>query len=300
MMVWKNYFLAKTVAEALRLLAEAPGPSLPVAGGTDLLLDLQQGRHSPVHTLVDITQIPEMKTLEIREGQLFIGAAVPLNQIVSSPLIHEHAQALYEAASLIGGPQVRNTATLGGNVAHALPAGDGTIALIALDARAEIAHLSGRRRTALPQLFSGPGQSTLRRGEELLVGFYLPIKDQQQGSAFRRIMRPQGVAIAILNMAAWIRREGEQIAEVRISLGPAGPTPRRALQAETTLRSRTLSQETMDMAIKALQDESKFRTSRHRATAPYRYRMADYLFREVLQSAYQRAALEGQVSFELR
>ena len=155
-MFWNTYHLAKDVRDALQALVAAPGEARLIAGGSDLLLDLQQGRHPPVDTLVDISVIPELNLLEIRQEELYIGAAVPLNRIVASGLVYQHARALFEAAGLIGGPQVRNTATLGGNVAHALPAGDGTIALLTLNAQAEVASLQGCRRKPIGELFLGP------------------------------------------------------------------------------------------------------------------------------------------------
>ena len=135
---WSQYLIPKTIDEALQALASAAGPARPVAGGTDLLLELQQGRPpagQAIHTLVDITNIDELHCLEVRGSELFIGAAVPVREITESALIRKHALALSEACGLIGGPQVRNTATLGGNVPHSLPAADGTIGLVALDAR---------------------------------------------------------------------------------------------------------------------------------------------------------------------
>ena len=131
MNLWQEYLRPATVSEALQALHRAPGPACVIAGGTDLMLDLQQGRHAPVHTLVDLNSVQEMMALELRGGELFIGAAVPVNHIVRNVLIRSHALALLEASDLIGGPQVRNMATLGGNVAHALPAADATIALTA-------------------------------------------------------------------------------------------------------------------------------------------------------------------------
>ncbi len=116
MTFWQNYHLANDITDALQTLADAPGEASFIAGGTDLLLDIQQGRHPHVHTLIDVTQIPELCQLEVREKDLYIGAAVPLNRVKDSPVAQWHARALAEAAALIGGPQVRNTATLGGNV----------------------------------------------------------------------------------------------------------------------------------------------------------------------------------------
>ncbi|MGB8983276.1 MAG: FAD binding domain-containing protein, partial [Anaerolineales bacterium] len=232
MNLWHEFLRPTNLSQALKAFAEAPGPVLPVAGGTDLLLDLEQGRHSPVHTLLDVTSIAEMNALEVRGEELFIGAAIPVNRIVLDPLAGAHARALTEACNLIAGPQVRNVATLGGNVAHALPAADGTIALLALNARAEIASLSGTRCVPFKELFLGPGKSALKHGQELLVGFYLPLSQKGQASCFKRIMRPQGVALPIINLAIWLERAGDIIRRIRIAVGPGGPTPWTGTEAE--------------------------------------------------------------------
>ena len=289
MTIWKAYYLAKDVQDALQALATAPGDARLVAGGTDLLLDLQQGRHPPVHTLVDVTQIAEMIALEMRQEELYIGAALPLSCLVESPLVSQHAQALCEAAGLIGGPQVRNTATLGGNVAHALPAGDGTIALLALNAQAVVASQDGVRRLPVGDLFLGPGRSALKPRQEVLVGFYLPRGKSGQASAHRRVMRPQGVAIAILNMAVWLERSEDEIKDIRVAVGPAGPKPLRASQLEAFLCRKTIDKATLAQARKLLLAEAHFRTSPHRSTAVYRRHLADVLLEETLTAAWERS-----------
>ena len=229
MNLWQKYVCPASVSEALLALTSAPGPAMPIAGGTDLLLDLEQGRHPPIHTLVDLTSVPEMNALELRGESLFIGAAVPLNRVARHPLTMVHARALVEACDLVGGPQVRNVATLGGNVAHALPAADGTIALLALEAEAEIADRSGSRQMPFYELFLGPGKSALKHGEELLVGFYIPIQNGvRTASCFQRIMRPQGVALPILNLAVWLARSGDVMQDIHIAVGPGAATPFRA------------------------------------------------------------------------
>ncbi len=284
------YHLANSIDDALQALAEAPGPARIVAGGTDLLLDVQQGRHEPIHTLVDVTEIPDLILLERREGALFVGAAVPLNKIVTSELVQEQAMALVEACVLIGGPQVRNTATLGGNVAHALPAGDGTIALVALDAQAEVAGAGGRRKVPMEALFAGPGKSTLDARQEMLVGFYLPLRQAGEGSAFRRVMRPQGVAIAILNNGVWLKRENGRIADIKIALGPSGPVPRRMQAAEDALRGQSPTDDFIAQAYQAMLGEASLRTSRHRSTSEYRQEIAGDLLHDTLITAWERAA----------
>ena len=297
MTLWQNYLKPKTLTEALDALANAPRPLIPIAGGTDLLLDLQQGRHAPVQTLVDVTSIEEMNRLEITGDELFIGASVPVNRVATSPIVAHHAQALTEACDLIAGPQVRNVATLGGNVAHALPAADGTIALLALNAIAEIASATGTRKVSFKELFLGPGKSYIKHGEELIVGFYIPISKILKvsetfriSSCFKRIMRPQGVALPILNCAVWLERENDTIKDIRIAVGPGGGTPFRATQAEDTLRGQTLNDEIFESALEALLAQAQFRTSARRASADYRRHIVSGLFRDVIESAWARAS----------
>ncbi len=290
MSAWQHYILARSLQEAIEALTKSSKPALPIGGGTDLLLEIQQGVHPPVHTLVDITQIPELNRLEIRNGLLFIGAGIPIRKIVDSPLVRRHAVAVCEACNLIGGPQVRNIATLGGNVAHALPAADGMIALLAMDAQAEIADESGCRLAPLQSLFLGPGKSAIQKDREILVGFYLPARRQGQGSAFARVMRPQGVALPILNMAVWLWRIGEWIEDIRIAIGPSGPVPIRAEAAEAVLKGRSLHPSILREAMEAVHQTIPFRTSAMRATAEYRHHLSEVLLTKVLTTAWGRAS----------
>jgi CO/xanthine dehydrogenase FAD-binding subunit len=289
MNLWQQYLRPDSLLEALHALSSTPGPVYPLAGGTDLLLDLQQGRHAPVHTLVDLTAIPEMIVIEARADELFIGAAVPLSRIGASTLAGQHAQALVEACNLIGGPQLRNVATLGGNVAHALPAADGTIALLALNAQAEVASLHVRCRVPLTDLLVGPGQSSLKTGQELIVGFYLPLCDAHQASAFERIMRAQGIALPILNLAVWLERRSGRIANIRIAVGSSGPIPFRACATEKALIGKSPNNEEVTSALDVLLKEVRFRTSPQRASAGYRRHLAAVLLKDTLEVAWQRA-----------
>jgi carbon-monoxide dehydrogenase medium subunit len=273
---------------------------MPIAGGTDLLLDLRQGRHAPVHTLIDLTFVSEVNLLELRGDELFIGAAVPVNRVALDPLTGQHAQALTEACNLIAGPQVRNTATLGGNVAHALPAADGTIALTALDAVAEIAGRVAERietrRMSFTSLFLGPGKSAIDKTKEIIVGFYIPVqktlRDSESlrvSSCFKRIMRPQGVALPILNCAVWLEWDGDVVKDIHIAVGPGSSIPFRATEAENTLRGKPLSEENFNQTLDALLGQAQFRTSARRATADYRKHIVGGLLKDVLDTAWGRA-----------
>jgi CO/xanthine dehydrogenase FAD-binding subunit len=297
MNLWQEYKRPVSIAEAILALTSASGSVMPIAGGTDLLLDLKQGRHPPVHTLIDLTFVPEMSLLEVRGDELFIGAAVPVNRIALDPLVGTHAKALVEACDLIAGPQVRNTATLGGNVAHALPAADGTIALTALDAQAEVAGPTGARRMPFTSLFLGPGKSALNKSEEIIVGFYIPIHKTLKvsetfrvSSCFKRIMRPQGVALPILNCAVWLEREKDIVKNIRIAVGPGGAIPFRATEAEQALRGQPFTDETFNHTLESLLGQAQFRTSARRASADYRKHIVGGLFKAVLETAWARAS----------
>jgi CO/xanthine dehydrogenase FAD-binding subunit len=290
MAVCEEYLQPLSVEEALAALKSASGPAAIVAGGTDLLLDLRQGRHPPVHTLVDVSAIPEMQAIR-REGEhIFIGGAVTINSLLQHPLLLEHARCLVEACGLIGGPQVRNVATIGGNVAHALPAGDGTIALLSLDAEAQIVSQEAGRWEPLGELFEGPGKTAFDRGCEILVGFRIPRLNASEGTCFQRVMRPQGVAIAILNMSVWLRTsDDESIEDIRLTVGPAGPVPFRARQTEAALRGQIPQTRSIQTALDVLLAEARLRTSPHRATKEYRQLVLGVLLNRTLKIAYQRA-----------
>jgi len=290
MNLWHEYLQPTSTSEAIQDLTTATQPAIPIAGGTDLLLDLKQGRHAPVHTLVDLNSVEEMSIIEMRGQELFIGAAVPINRVAKNPLVIEHAQALVESCNLIAGSQVRNVATLGGNVAHALPAAEGTIALTVLSAHAEVASSSGLRNLPIGELFLGPGKTALKKGKEILVGFYLPTIQSGQASCFNRIMRPQGVALPILNCAVWVTRVKNRLIDVRISIGPGGPKPFRAIEAEEVLRGQVYDDAAFENMLPALFAQVKLRSSPLRATAEYRTHIVRGLLKQTLDTAWSRAS----------
>jgi CO/xanthine dehydrogenase FAD-binding subunit len=234
-----------------------------------------------------------MTAIHKQDEFLHIGAAASLYEIIRDVSIQKHAHGLIEACELIGGPQVRNVATLGGNVGHALPAADGTIALISIRAEAQLASPEGRRWIPVEMLFEGPGQPSFERSLEIIVAFRFPLCGEGEGSAFKRVMRPQGVAIAILNMGIWLRRgSSEKVEEIQIAVGPAGPRPLRALKAESALRGKPFESANIEKGIEQLQQESKLRTSPHRSTKAYREHVLPTLFSRTLTKAWERAGME--------
>lgn len=294
MPLWHNYHSPTTVDEAVQQLARYNGEARIIAGGTDLLIDLQhveQGQHT-LAALVDVTSIPEMTAISEQDGWLYVGAAVTHTAIVHSGLIEQKATCLVESCGVVGGPQVRNVGTLGGNVAHALPAGDGTTSLVALDAQGEVAWGDGRREwLPIVQLFKGPGQSALNSTRDVLVGFRFPVTGPREATAFKRIMRPQGVALPVLGCAVWVRLDesGEYFADARICIGPVSSVPSCAAEAEAALRGHPASNETVYAAAQVARETLHPRTSKYRATAEYRDYMIETLLMQALPLAVRRA-----------
>jgi len=285
---WKHYYIPQSIHSALEVLQFAPGTSRLIAGGTDLLLELQQGHHPPVDNLVDLNQIPELQRLEIHNEKLIIGAAVPLKKIATSGLVFQQATALYDACGLVGGPQVRNTGTLGGNVSHALPAADGMIALMALQPVIMIASPSGVKEVLVQEVFKGPGQSTLSP-VEIISEFHLSLRKTGQASAFSRIMRPQGVALPILNLAIWLERDEEKIRDCRIAVGPAGPVPILCSTAAEVMKGREPTVEVLKETGIAILEQVHYRSSPRRASAEYRKHLTAGLLEDVFQKAWTRS-----------
>ena len=304
MTLWTNYHQPVTVDEGLAFLAQHEGAARVVSGGTDLLLEMQQGHKPPVAALVDVTGIAEMGEICVENDRIQLGAAVTHTRIVKSDVLVQRATCLVESSGVIGGPQVRNVGTLGGNVAHALPAADSTTALVVLDAEVEVATVNGRSWRPILSLFKGPGKSTVDHSRELLTRIRFQGTQPGEATAFKRIMRPQGVALPILACAVWVRVGGELsmvngqssmaneqrlIEDVRICIGPVRPTPCRAAEAEAALRGRSLD-EALDECVAAARAEFSPRTSKHRATAEYRLEMIEVLLRRSLPLALHRAA----------
>ena len=298
MKLWSNYYIAHSTEEAIALLAQYAGRAQIIAGGTDLLIDIQAGNHPPADVLIDITKIGALNKIEIFEDgndtgrpYALIGASVTHSAIVATTAIRSRATCLAESCSVVGGPQVRNVATIGGNVVHALPAADGTLSLVALDAQAEIATEGGPQSYPIEALFSGPGKSIVDPKCALLTQFRVPLAVFGEGSAFQRIMRPQGVALPVLGCAVWVRLDPtlERIADVSICIGPISPTPKRTHEIENSLIGQPATEVTIGSAARLAKETLSPRTSKYRATAEYRAELIEVLLQKSLETAILRA-----------
>jgi carbon-monoxide dehydrogenase medium subunit len=282
-----DYHAPRTIAEALACLCE--DGAMPLAGGTDLINDIKMNGRRP-RSLVYLPGIAELRIWEESEQrqELKIGAACSLRE-VERRLRAESHHALNEALRAIGSVQIRNMATLAGNLCTASPAADTPPALLVLDARLEIA--SGKpgrepEQMALGDFFTGPKQSALKPGD-LVTAVIIPAPPADSGTGFRRLARVS-LDIAKINCAVFLEREGRRVKTARIALGAVAPTPMRAAAAEAYLSGGeggpALWAEAAARAAGEIRPITDIRSSE-----AYRRRVTAVLLRDALELAWQRA-----------
>lgn len=287
---WKQYHTPETVEEAVRLLGHYDGRARVVGGGTDLLVEARRGLRRPLEALVDATHITGLNDITEDGDYILIGCGVTHSTIVCNETIIRYGSCLAEGCSVIGGPQVRNVGTLAGNVAHALPAGDGTIGLLALGGEVEVAGADGRRWIAIEDSFVGPGKSTIDRHREVITRLRFRPIATRQGCAYHRVMRPQGLCLPIISMAVRLHFGDDQtISAARISMGPVGPVPFLAEQSMDLLVGGPASEEQFAAAVEATLASVTLRASKYRATHEYREQMIRTYLPIILARATQRA-----------
>lgn len=227
------YHRPPTIEKALRLL-EADA-SRVLAGGTDLIPQLREGRRSASH-LVDLKGIPALSGIaETPDGGLSIGAVASAAAVARDPRVAARYPAVASSVRLIGSLQVQNRASLGGNICNAAPSADAVPALLCHGARARIAGRGGRRETDLETLFAGPGRTMLGPGE-LLEAILLPRPEPRAVGSYLRFTPRREMDIAIAGAGAWLRLDEDgRVAEARLFLASVGPTPVRARSAEKEL-----------------------------------------------------------------
>jgi CO/xanthine dehydrogenase FAD-binding subunit len=287
---WQNYYTPKSVAEAVDILQRYDGQARVVGGGTDLLVEIRRGLHRPVDALVDVSRIPGLDTIDVDGEFIVIGCGVTHSQIVRDARINEYGTCLSESCSVIGGPQVRNVGTLAGNVAHALPAGDGTIGLLALGGEIEIATADGTRWIPMQESFRAPGKSFIDRHREVLTRLRFKPTTAREGSAHHRVMRPQGLCLPIISMAVRLQLEADDtIGNARISMGPVGPVPFLAEAAMAVLVGDIASTEQFNKTAEAALASVTLRSSKYRASQEYREQMVRTYLPAILKRAAERA-----------
>jgi CO/xanthine dehydrogenase FAD-binding subunit len=279
--------LPSTLSECIAALGSANGDTKMVAGGTDLLPQMKNGLIKPA-TVVDLSAIPELKTLTVdADGALHIGAAVSARDVELAQATRPAFAAVAEGAAVIGSHQVRNLATVGGNVCNAAPSADVSPGLVAMDAVAVIEGPNGRRLLPISDFFLGVRRTALEPGE-LLVELVIPAPGANSGGTYLRHTPRRELDIAVVGVASQLTVEHGRCTKARVALGAVAPVIVRASEAEAKLEGQEITPELLDEAA-VLAVNSASPISDQRGSAEYRRHLVKVLTGRTLQTAFDRA-----------
>ncbi len=286
-----DYVAAQTVQEAVSLLAEKGDAARVLAGGTDLIVQVREGRRSP-DLIVDVKHIPDTNVLSYNpQSGLNLGAAVPCYRIYGDATIAAAYPGLVDAFNLVGGTQIQGRGTVGGNLCNSSPAADTIPALMAHSAVAVIAGPGGTREVAVEDFCTGPGRNVLQNGE-MLVSIKVPAPVAGFGACYLRFIPRNEMDIAVVGTGSSVvlSADGSTITSARVALGAVGPTP---IAVDTSaLAGQPANEATINAAAEA-SIAAASPISDMRGTVEQRRHLSGVLTRRTLQSAIARAKGEA-------
>ncbi len=288
-MAWEEYLVPGSLEEALEMLDRYRGAARVIAGGTDIVPASRKGTPG-IKALVDITQIPGLDTIRLDGGTVKIGPLVTHTEVALSGLIREKGIALAEGASRLGSPQIRNIATLAGNIVNAQPGADTVIPLLALDGSVTVRSAQGERTVALAELFTGVGRTTIDSTKEIVTGISFPALGKGEASAAMRLAKRKTLVLPILTVAVVVGTDPARktFTRVRIAVGPVATTPLRCKAAEEILAGSPIGEAVIRKAAAEAEKAANPRTSLIRGTSEYRKAMVQVLVERGIAAALKR------------
>ncbi|MCI6005217.1 MAG: xanthine dehydrogenase subunit XdhB [Blautia sp.] len=278
----ENYYNASTIAEAVELLKEHPDARI-ISGGSDVLIKIREGKFAGT-SLVSIRDIKEIKGVERMEsGDIYIGAGTVFSHITKDPVIRKWIPVLGEAVDQVGGPQVRNIGTIGGNICNGAVSADSVPTLFSLNALLRLSDGKGGRTVPISRFYLGPGKVDLGPGE-ILTHVVIPEREYTgyHGHYIKYSMR-NAMDIATLSCSVVSRIDAEKgiLEDIRITFGVAAPVPYRCIKTETALKGMTVGEELYDAIEKLVREEINPRDS-WRASREFRLQIGGEIARRAL------------------
>ncbi len=278
-----TYLVPKTLDEAVSLHQSHGDGAMYVAGGTDVMVKVKSGKIAPdcLISLRHVTGGLDQLRVNPHSGELHIGAFVTHRALEMSSLIRQQYPIIYDAVQQIGSVQIRNVATIGGNLVNAVPSADGAIPLIALDARVKIYGTAGEREVDLIHFFEGPGQTVLQRGE-ILTEIVIPKHSTRTAGAYHKFGRRAAMELPLIGIGVLLsfEEDSNRCTKARVALGVAAPTPMRSLNAEKHLVGKEITEGTLREAGQLAAEESRVRDS-IRGVAWFRREMVSVFVRRM-------------------
>jgi CO/xanthine dehydrogenase FAD-binding subunit len=287
-----DYHDPPTLDEACQIMAELKEKARPLAGGTDLLVNMRRGSISPEH-VVSLGRIEELKGVHLSNGQLRLGACVTAAEIGQSKEVNDLINPLASGANRLGSPLIRNLATIGGNIVTARPAADFPPPLMAYGASVVLKNSSGKRTLSLDNFFRGPGQ-TVMEPDELLTEITIEKPPPYSGGDYIKLGARKTLITSIVNVAAFLSLDGRDgtITSARVVLGAVAPVPVRAPSSEQVLLGENPTDALFLRAAEAAAGDSK-PIDDFRGSAEYRRAMVEVLTRRALSMALRKAGGTG-------
>jgi len=282
-----DYFEPKTVSEALSLLAKHGAEAKVIAGGTDVMVDIKY-KEEP-GCLINIKKIPGLGAIQENGASLRIGPLVTIRELETNNLVREKLAVLWEASHQFASLQIRNTATIGGNICRASPSGETLAPLLVLDAKAKIAFADGEKTEPFTSFFQGPGKSSVG-SKGLLTGIDVPYPAAGSKSVYLKHAVRGAMDIAMVGVAVLITPDTAKnsLQDVRIGLGAVAPTPLRATKTEALLRGKPLTAALLKEAAAMAASEAS-PISDQRSSAEYRRWIVEALTRRGLEQTWKAA-----------
>ncbi len=289
--MWERYFSVSSVDEAIALLGEFGDTARIIAGGTDILLEMERGQRQGVTHLIDITRVGALREITEDGDMIRLGALVTHNHVVGSDLLAERALPLVQAAWEVGAPQIRNRATVAGNLITASPANDTIVPLLAMGASVTLASASGSREVKLSEFYTGL-RRTVMRSDELLTTINIPAMKPSARGIFIKLGLRRAQAISVVNTAVVLDFDGEVVREATITLGSVAPTIIRVPAAEAALIGKSLTADVVSEVAKVA-SETPTPIDDVRSTAAYRTEMVRVIVGRALRALAQGESARG-------
>lgn len=281
----ETYYQAKDIADAIRALAADP-QAVVISGGSDVLIKIREGKLAGC-SLVSIHGIEELSGIEMEEdGTIRIRPATTFSHITNDPLIQKHIPILGNAVDQVGGPQIRNIGTIGGNVCNGVTSADSASSLFALDAVLELTGPDGVRQVPIEEFYTGPGR-TVRGHEELLTSILIPKNSYEgYGGHYMKYGKREAMEIATMGCAVTVKltEDKRHVADLHLAYGVAAPTPMRCHKTEAAAKGMALGGELLETVGKGALEEVNPRSS-WRASKEFRLQLVEEMAKRVVRQA---------------
>jgi len=257
-----DFIRFKTFEETLKFLSMNRVNTKVIVGGTDLIIELRNEEHPKIKYVLDISHLKKLKKIQYKNGNIILGPLVTFAEILDSQLIKEKASILYQMAEVMGGPQIRNRATVGGNIVNAAPCADSVPPLIALDARITLSSAKKNKKSCsienrqlnLSDFFVGHYKTKIKK-DEILSSIIFPALNKNQKYAFIKLGRREAMSVSRMSVAVILEEKNGVIKDIRIACGSTTPVPYRVKLAEEVLLNKKWDEELIAKAGQIVSNE---------------------------------------------